>query len=114
MGRPYGSYEGRPQWENQGDLNFCRMYAKEVTKIMVEQGHLPEDPKVEKAFEVAMEILASQINAATRLSAARLVLDFTKAKPTAKSEVTVKSAEDWIQEVTSDYYANKADESVSD
>lgn len=36
------------------------------------------------------------------LQAARLVLDFTKAKPASKSEVTISKAEEWLEAVITD------------
>lgn len=36
------------------------------------------------------------------LIAARLILDFTKAKPAQKSEVTINKAEEWLEAVTAD------------
>jgi hypothetical protein len=89
--------------EAEAEWAFARMYAKEVTKIMVDEKMLPEDPKVEKAFTAAVEVLESPMSQAIKLQAARLILDFCKAKPVAKSEVTVKSAEDWLAQVTADH-----------
>jgi len=38
----------------------------------------------------------------TKLQAAKTLLDFTMAKPVAKSEVTVNAAEKWLEELTAD------------
>lgn len=99
FGIPHGMR--RPEAENE--WRFARMYAKEVTRIMVEEQKIPEDPKVEAAFSAAVEVLQSPMNQGIKLQAARLILDFLKAKPVAKSEVTVKNAEDWLAEVTADH-----------
>jgi hypothetical protein len=95
--------------EAEAEWAFARMYAKEVTKIMVDEKLIPEDPKVEKAFTAAVEVLESPMSQAVKLQAARLILDFCKAKPVAKSEVTVKSAEDWLAQVTADHIKKNND-----
>jgi hypothetical protein len=101
----YGIPHGMRRPEAANEWAFARMYAKEVTRIMKEEDLLPEDPKVEKAFTAAVEVLESPMSQTIKLQAARLILDFCKAKPVAKSEVTVKSAEDWLQQVTADHLA---------
>jgi hypothetical protein len=98
-----GIPHGMRRPEAEAEWNFARMYAEEVTKIMVEEKILPEDPKVELAFKAAVEVLESPMTQTVKLQAARLILDFCKAKPVAKSEVTVKSAEDWLAQVTADH-----------
>jgi hypothetical protein len=93
---------GMPKWEAENEWNFARMYAKEVTKLMVDKGQIEDDPKVTKAFQTAMEVLEGPMNTRDKLAAARLILDFLKAKPVSKSEVTVQKAEDWLAQVTAD------------
>jgi hypothetical protein len=39
------------------------------------------------------------INPKDKLTAARLVLEFTKAKPAAQAELTVKRAEDYLADI---------------
>jgi hypothetical protein len=57
------------------------------------------DPRAEEALESACLVLRTSNQAATKLQAARLILDFTKAKPASKSTVTVKTAEDWLSSI---------------
>jgi hypothetical protein len=97
----FGIPDGMRKWESDIEWNFARMYAKEVTKIMVDNGTI-EDPKVEEAFKAAVEVLHSPMTQTIKLQAARLILDFCKAKPVQKSEVTVATAEDWLKQVTAD------------
>lgn len=56
----------------------------------------------EEALEKSLEVMRGPLDAKTRIAAARLVLDFTMPKPTSKSEVTVKSAEDWLESLSDD------------
>lgn len=54
----------------------------------------------EEALTEALTVMRGPIAAKEKLAAARLVLDFTKAKPATKSEVTVNSAEEWLKSLT--------------
>jgi len=101
-----GVPSGMRKEEADREWAFARMYAKEVVKIMVAKDIIEDDPKVIAAFESAMEVLQSPMNQTTKLQAARLILDFCKSKPVAKSEVTVQKAEDWLAAVTSDALKN--------
>lgn len=101
---------GMRKEEAEREWAFARMYAKEVAKIMVETGHIEDDPKVVAAFTSAMEVLESPMSQGIKLQAARLILDFCKAKPVAKSEITVQKAEDWLAAVTADALTKKEQE----
>jgi hypothetical protein len=77
----------------------------EITRIMnkmAEQGILPDDPRAVEALEEAVKVLRVVESAKDKLAAARLILDFTKSKPTAKIEHTVRSAEDILDEMADD------------
>lgn len=50
----------------------------------------------EEALLAALTTMRSPLAAREKLAAAKLVLDFTMAKPVAKSEVTVNAAEAWL------------------
>lgn len=70
---------------------------KEVSEIK-EKLNL-EDAAAEALTE-AVTVLRGPISAKDKIAAARLVLDFTMAKPVAKSEVTVNKAEEWLASLT--------------
>ena len=108
-GRRLGTPDGMRSDEAAHEWRFARMYAKEVTKIMVDKGQLEDDPRVTKAFSAAVEVLESPMSQREKLAAARLILDFLKAKPVSKSEVTVQKAEDWLTAVTADALKDKDD-----
>jgi hypothetical protein len=76
---------------------------KKVAK-MKEKGIIPPDidERAEKALTVAVEILEEPGDKRTRLAAGRLLLDFLKAKPASKSEITVNKAEEWLAAVADD------------
>jgi hypothetical protein len=75
---------------------------EKIIAKMAKNDELPDDPDVVEAFKQTMVILRTQDSAETKLKAARLILDFKKAKPTTKVEHTVKSAEDYLDELAED------------
>ena len=77
-------------------------HIKRIMKKMAEQGILPDDPRAVEALESAVQVLRTVESAKDRLAAARLVLDFTKSRPTTKIETTIKSAEDLLDEMGND------------
>lgn len=54
------------------------------------------DDSAAEALEAALTVMRGPQNQTTKLAAAKLVLDFTRAKPVSKSEVTVNAAEAWL------------------
>ena len=69
--------------------------AKEVVRIMSEKYNI-EDEYAKAALETAVEVMKCPGENRERVAAARLVLDFTKSKPSAKSEVSISKAEDFL------------------
>ena len=69
--------------------------AKKVVSIM-KQDYEINDPRAEEALETAVEIMRTPVHNRDRLQAAKLILDFTKVKPVAKSEVTLNNAEAFL------------------
>lgn len=56
-----------------------------------------EDEFSKEALKTAVEVMRVDGDTRSRLSAARLVLDFTKQKPVSKAEVTVGKAEAFLE-----------------
>lgn len=73
-----------------------------IIKKMAANEQLPDDPMAVEALTEAMTVLRSTIPPRDKIAAARLILDFTKSKPTAKVEHTVKTAEDLLDEMAED------------
>jgi ADP-heptose:LPS heptosyltransferase len=112
---PYrkGVFDGYTKATAEVAWKQARQEAKVIMKHMKENGMIdtptPGDKYAEfaeEALEAAITIVRTPMNEQQRLAAARLVLDFTKSKPVAKNEVTVKTAEDWLQNVLEDVKAN--------
>jgi hypothetical protein len=87
----------RPDAEKKRAKGEAR--AKRIVKLMVEKYNI-EDVHAQEAIEYAVAVIKSKADATReRLAAARLVLDFCKTKPTSKSEVTIRSAEELLAEL---------------
>ena len=67
------------------------------------------DSAAEEALETTLVIMRAPGKKELQLKAARQILDFTKAKPVAKSEVTINTAEDWLASLTEDKSPNEPD-----
>lgn len=76
----------------------AREEATIIVKHMIDKEIVtPEDPRAEEALTVAVEIARDKtMQPASRLQAARIVLDFTRQKPATKADVTVRKAEDFL------------------
>jgi hypothetical protein len=86
----------------------ARTEAKEIIAKMKRNGEPSEDPRSEESLEAAIEVVRAKAEdangrrdylygVADRLKAAKLVLEFTKAKPATKNEVTIQRAEDFLE-----------------
>jgi hypothetical protein len=92
----YSKAEAEKMWAE------VRAKAKETIKQMEDQHILDDaDDMAKAALAGAIEVLLSPVNQQHKLQAARLILDFTKAKPASKSEITVNKAEEWLAQVAS-------------
>ena len=75
--------------------------AKETMSELKKTGALGDlDAKAEEALQSAIEVMRKPGSKQIQLAAARLVLDFTKAKPASKSDITINKAEEWLAMVT--------------
>ena len=99
----FGIPDGMRREEADAVWAASRQRAKEDMEALKNAGVLDgADAKAEEALQAALEVMRSPLKQETRLAAARLVLDFTKSKPVARSEVTVSTAEEWLKQVTED------------
>jgi hypothetical protein len=105
----FGVPDGMRRKQAERIWKKARKRAKEDMEALKKSGVITSaDEKAEEALTTALELMRSPMKNETRIAAARLVLDFTKAKPASKSEVTVNKAEEWLKAVTMD---NSADTS---
>lgn len=107
-GRRPGSKDGY----TANDLNKQRAKAKaeaiEIVKIMEKKLEIPKDEFAREALTTAVEIMRiDAINAKDKLAAARTVLEWTMAKPSSSSEVTIKSAESFLDDIAAEIEKDK-------
>jgi len=69
--------------------------------------NIPEDQMAKTALREAFVIAMSPLQAQTRLAAIRMVLEFTKSKPAAKTDLTLNSAEAWLKAVVEDHKSSE-------
>lgn len=103
-GRPRGSPDGYTGAEVRRMRAVAKDEAKRMVRIMEKKGfQIPENEFAREALEAAVETMRMDaINPKDKLTAARLVLEFTKAKPAAQAELTVKRAEDYLADIAKD------------
>ena len=94
-GRPKGVPDGLRKEQADNLRAKVKKEAEKVVEIM-SQKYGVEDEYAKEALGTAVEVMRMQGETRERLSAARLVLDFCKQKPVAKSEVAVARAEDFL------------------
>lgn len=85
------------------DMIVVKEMAKEHTQrminIMAETGVLPDDEGAQEAMGTVLGIMRKSMSQDMKLKAARTVLEYTKSKPTAKHDHTIRSAEDFLDDL---------------
>lgn len=76
--------------------------AKRIIKKMRDAGQLPDDPRAVEALEETVKALRTSTSTKDKIAAARLILDFTKSKPVQKTETTIRTHEDFLDELAGD------------
>jgi hypothetical protein len=100
-GRPKGVPDGYRKETIEPIRREIKAEAKRVVEIMAEKFNI-EDEYAKTALETAVEVMKCPGDNRERVAAARLVLDFTKSKPAAKSEVSISKAEDFLASLVDD------------
>ena len=98
VGGRAGVPDGMTRAEALAVMERATNEAKEIIKVMVEKELITQDEASgNEALEFCVGVIRAQIHPLReRLAAAKTVLEFTKAKPVQKSEVTVNKAEDFL------------------
>lgn len=99
MGISYGKPKGWTRLEYALFLENARKEAKRIYKEMEKEGLVPENDMAARSLEAAFEMVTSNLTARDRLNAIRTVLEYTKQKPASKNDVTIKTAEDFLDEL---------------
>jgi hypothetical protein len=95
-GVPDGMRKAQAEPLNQAALESAKVT---VSKLKAAGALVGADDRAEAALTEAVKIMRAPGDKKVKLGAARLVLDFTKAKPANKTELTINAAEQWLKEV---------------
>ncbi len=101
-GPPKGTPKGLTHEQHMALVAQARPEAKRILKIMKKNGQVPADldPRAEMAMAELLVLLKKETTGVRDKATIALgILGFTMPKPTTKSEVTVKSAEDLLDDV---------------
>jgi len=93
-GRPVGVVDGYTAEQLVPIREKARKEAERIVAIMSEQFDVDDFGK--EALQAAVAIMREPAQNRDKLTAARLVLDFTRSKPAASVEVTVGKAESFL------------------
>jgi hypothetical protein len=91
-------------------LKEAEREAKRIYTIMDNEGVLPEDPLAREALLEVLKLMRLPGDRKFKHSLARTILEYRLSKPTTKQDVTVRTAEDWLDELA----AKEGDEPTSD
>ena len=94
-GRPRGVPDGYRREQIEPIRAKEKQEAKRIVEIMSKEYSI-EDEYAKAALETAVEVMRVPGDNRERVAAARLVLDFTKSRPVAKSELAISKAEDFL------------------
>jgi hypothetical protein len=97
-GRKPGQPDGLTKDEFFAARDKAKAEAKIIVEIMSKENNI-ENEYAKEALGTAVEVMRMPGNVSARLSAAKLVLEYTKEKPSTKSEVTVQKAEDFLESI---------------
>lgn len=98
-GRPVGVPDGHTKETIIPVREKAKEEAKRIVNIMVKEHNL-DDEKAIEALETCVQIIRQDTcQNRDKLTAARIVLEYTKAKPVAKSEVIIGQAESFLESV---------------
>lgn len=104
--RPNTNTPGKPRGLTDAQWAVVRSEAardaKRIIAKMKDAGQLPDDPRAVEALEKAVTTLRASDNPKDVAALGRLVLDFTKAKPAQKIDHTVRTHEDFLDELAAD------------
>lgn len=98
-----GQHPGTPPYWTDRDYALLKMEtereAKRIYEIMEQDGILPEDPLAREALLEALKLMRAPGDKKFKHSVLRTILEYRLAKPTTKTDVTVRTAEEWLDEL---------------
>ena len=110
-GRPVGVVDGYTAAQLVPIREKARAEADKVVEIMSDQFDI-NDEYSKEALRAAVAIMREPSQNRDKLTAARLVLDFTRSKPAASVEVTVGKAESFLSSLLIEHDGPQDDEQL--
>ena len=99
----YGVPDGMRRHQAKWFWRQAKFEATLTIKKLEAAGIISADEEhAKEALHTALTVMRGPQNQGTRLAAAKLVLEYTKAKPAQKQEVTINKAEEWLEAVVAD------------
>jgi hypothetical protein len=80
-------------------LDEAHKLARKIMNKLDEEGALPENKIAREAMQQAITMLASDISSKDKLSVIRTLLEYNMAKPAATSNLNIKTAEDFLDDL---------------
>lgn len=107
VGRPRGSLDGYNKTALQKLKKIAQAEAEVIVEYLIGTGQVSEEINknvyAREALEAAVEVMRLDALAPKdKLMAARAVLEWTMPKPVAQSELTVKTAESFLDQIADD------------
>jgi phosphoribosylpyrophosphate synthetase len=98
-----GVPDGMRKWQAAPLNEAARQSAKETMSKLEKAGVLVDDSEdAKEALQSAITSMRQPGSKQVGLAAAKLVLEYTKAKPASKSDITVNKAEEWLAAIAAD------------
>lgn len=91
-----------PRRDQVAALVEAEKEAKRILKIMEKEGLIPDDHMAKAALQATFEMVTGPLPPRERLAAARTILEYTKQKPTTTTNLNIKTAEDFLDELAAD------------
>ena len=98
-GRKKGCFDGMTLAQSQEATAKAKAEAKIIVEYLMKNDPTLEEQYAKEAMETVVELMRTPGDKQSRLAAAKTLLEYTKAKPSTKSEVTINKAEAFLEEV---------------
>jgi hypothetical protein len=101
-------FGGHPKGQTEGynKVTLKRERTRALKQVKIDMENIKKKVEVsemaEEALEGALLVMRAPNTQQTKLAAAKLILEFTRSKPVAKSEVSVNKAEEWLASLAHD------------
>jgi hypothetical protein len=109
LGRPKGATEGVLKTKREKIKSKAKAEAQIIVKYMESKGYeIPKQEFAKEAIVTAVELMRrDDINVKDKLTAAKVVLEYTLSKPATESTVNVRTAESFLEDIVQEMNQKK-------